>query len=939
MKKIVSNFLFILLAIPLFASTSFTTAQADSREEIDVNYLQTCLKEEDSTLDVLILMDSSKSLRDARPEEKASRQIDEGSDPDGRRGPILESSLKLLRKLSEESNSSLRISLRNFGNNSNESELKKLQERWIDWTDQTSDQDLEEFRKNAVYDESPGTEWDNGLITARKAFNERFSDPKFEGRKSCPIMFWITDGAPDDPKVAKSRICQRTSEASIEWFRERNILVLGGLLKPPNEDTSSFSEIVTGSDCGANEATWTKGSVIEADDVGALAWGFVGLIAKIKNLLSLGAENGVVVTDPGTRVLEIFIKGNPTDWKIKAPDGSVYCSKAQTNGKCEVDDGKDIGITSIRISSESSPLPSGRWIVEAANLKVDSSKVFGGVNGKLLVSDDNKSIEEDQSIDYKVQLQNPDGSAFDISGYESIEICGTVASTKKVVCKSGSAFASISLTPGTTDKTISFEAVLVSSQDSERRYKFFETVKVNVQESKKYPSLVCPSSTKEVSCVLADLPNKNKPGESILRIEEAKLGSSGGKIYLLGYTITSDQIAERGNEKFLFNAQTSEGQEIEWNNKARLLSPGEELKLLVSTEIGGTSKIKGNIKYAVIQDGQEVVRQLDFEFGVGAKRNWPLLIALVLAAYLLTVGIPYLYLLWTAKRAAFLSVPDDQIAYHVATIRITNQGKLVSVAESGTDTTLVTPSHKSLTKQEIETGIRSVQVGPALIEVVPPKWNPFVEPRTTVSIPGHHVLSTYGEKAFQANEATFSSNLANEGVIYFASEENLAPVIQTQIETNGNADQMAVFASSYEERIKEEPAKRVGEVNGQVLFIIPALCNYKRMLGELTSKLISASDSSNLHQHIEELRQQRLDDLIAEREAAKKLAESEAAKETKKGKRAGKNGGDSVVTEIQKDPAMDSNPFLDNNENTPNIWGDDGKNFPDEDKKGPSIWG
>ena len=111
------------------------------------------------------------------------------------------------------------------------------------------------------------------------------------------------------------------------------------------------------------------------------------------------------------------------------------------------------------------------------------------------------------------------------------------------------------------------------------------------------------------------------------------------------------------------------------------------------------------------------------------------------------------------------------------------------------------------------------------------------------------------------------------------------------------------------------------------------------MLGELTSKLISASDGSNLNQHIDELRQQRLDDLIAEREAAKKLAESEAAKETKKGKRAGKVGGDSVLTEDQKDSAMDSNPFLDNNENTPNIWGDDGKNFPDEDKKGPSIWG
>ena len=85
--------------------------------QIDVSYLQTCLKEEGSSLDVLVLMDSSKSLRDGKPGE--ARKVVEGSDPERKRGKILLSSLKILRSLAEESDRPLNINLRNFGKNSN----------------------------------------------------------------------------------------------------------------------------------------------------------------------------------------------------------------------------------------------------------------------------------------------------------------------------------------------------------------------------------------------------------------------------------------------------------------------------------------------------------------------------------------------------------------------------------------------------------------------------------------------------------------------------------------------------------------------------------------------------------------------------------------------------------------------------------------------------
>lgn len=943
MKNYLAKVFVSIFLIPLAAINPIGAA-ADSNE-IDVNYLQTCLKQEGSTLDVLVLMDSSRSLRDATEEEKSKRIVDEGSDPEKKRGPILKSSLKLLRTLASESDRELRISLRNFGNNesgiANKEGIEKLKEKWIDWTSDTSDQNIDRFVENALYDNSPGTQWAEGLKTAREAFNKRFSDPSLEGKKSCPIMFWITDGAPDNPTAEKSRICQRKNEASIEWFRERNILVLGGLLRPlkgSSEDASLFGPIVTGVNCGSNEEVWTRGSVIEADDINALAWGFVGLIAKIKNLMNLGAENGAVVLDPGTRVLEVFIKGNPTDWQIKTPDGSIFCSKTQLGNKCEVDEGKDTGILTIRMTSTDSALPSGRWIIDSNNQTEDSTKVFGGVNGKLFVSDDGKSIEEDQQITYKVQLQNPDGSAFDITGYNSITICGTVESTQQKVCKE-SPFAEITLLPGTTDKSIPFEATLVSAQNSERKYRFFQTVRVKVEESNKYPSLVCPSSTKEISCILKDVPNKNKPGESNLKVVAAKSGESNGKIYLLGYSITSDQVTERGNEKFLFRAYDSEGSELSWNDESKLLSPNQEIRLFVSTDVGGQSEIKGNIKYVVVQDGKKVTRQLDFVFNVKNSINELFMIALILAAYVLTVGIPYLYLLAMARRSAVLSVPDDLIAYSISPIRITEDGRLVSFTENGSDMTLNVPNQKKLIKQEIESGLRSVQVGPALVEVIPPKWNPFVEPRTRVTIPGHHILSTYDRGGFQQNDALFSSSLANEALVYFPTNENLNPVIQTQVETNEKENQMAVFASAYEERIKEEPLKKVGEVIGEALVIIPFLSTYKKVLQEVTTKVINSSQSFNVRQEIDQLRQERLENLIAEREAAKKAAELQSGKELPRDKKKSKKGSKSVSKPGIEDEGMDSNPFVGNNDKRPDIWGTDGDDFPGEDKKGPSIWG
>ena len=90
----------LTLATLIFAITAIVfPQQAMADEPVDIRELQTCLKVKGASLDVLVLMDSSKSLRNPKPGEN----IGPGSDPEGRRGKILLSSLSLLQDLAEDS--------------------------------------------------------------------------------------------------------------------------------------------------------------------------------------------------------------------------------------------------------------------------------------------------------------------------------------------------------------------------------------------------------------------------------------------------------------------------------------------------------------------------------------------------------------------------------------------------------------------------------------------------------------------------------------------------------------------------------------------------------------------------------------------------------------------------------------------------------------------
>ena len=876
-------------------------ALADNHS-MDVRYLQTCLKQKGASLDVLVLMDSSRSLRNSKPGENINGPSGIGSDPDDRRGPILLSSLNLLLDLAEDSGNSFRVNLKNFGNNSGK-DLEALEAKWVPWTvvkPNKSESVLNDFVARALFDDSKGTDWAKGLATAKVDFNTRISEAERAGTKSCSIMFWITDGVPSSPALDKAEICKSDGESSIDWFRKQNILVLGGLLIPKEGDSSLFRPIVTGDDCGKKEDSWTKGYVIEANDINSLAWEFVSLVANIRNLVNLDFSDDTVVLDPGTSQMEIYIKGKPTQWELKAPDGSVFCSSNNVEPKkCEVKPAGKTNITTITVTPIDPKTTQGSW--KFTSLPETEVKVYGGISVepnpavRLVVDPLNQNVNEGNEASFTARLENADGSLFDISGFKSVKICATLDSNGVEVCKSGSASVFLELLPSISDTTVRFTAVLTSNNggggasDNGGRdpYNVSAVANVLVQESGKFPSLVCGNGSEGDICVIPDLKNKvSKESVQLKVLKPTDAGAVSGQIYIVDIEVTRDDFARNFN--FVFT--DSSGNVVNLGDKTALFNPNDTLNLEVSFDKGEKSQIEGVIKYAVVTGDQIVIRQLNFGFEVGNKISIWKLILLLLGAYLLTIAVPYAFLLWSARRNAFLSVADNEFAYLEEPVTISQSGKVISRASKVENAlaTALDPSHEGLKFEAIENGARAISIGNVHIEVIPPKWNPFVEPATHIYVKDNHVLSTFGGAEFLQDRAFFSRSLTGEAIIYFSSEENIAPRSADQIESFEPVSKTELFASSITKAQGEELVINSGEIFATALYLVPRYENRRKSLSDVNSKLKSTIESANLGVHIQELRQSALDAELLRLEELKKAALEQSAKKSDKKEPKGK---------------------------------------------------
>ena len=924
----VTTFLIALVAV---VNPSQAIAEVDA---IDVRYLQTCLKQEGASLDVLVLMDSSRSLRNPQKGETDSGVSWSGSDVENRRGPILLSSLSLLQDLAEDSGKSFRVNLKNFGNNSGK-DLDALKAKWMPWTEVkpgNSESVLNDFVERALFNDSKGTDWAKGLATARIDFNARISEAERAGTKSCSIMFWITDGVPSNPGLDKAEICKSDGESSIDWFREQNILVLGGLLKPKNRDSSLFAPIVTGEDCGKTEDSWTNGSVIEANDINSLAWGFVSLVANIKNLINLDFANGKVVLDRGTSQLEIYIKGEPSQWELKAPDGSVFCSSSNPEpSKCVVATGKT-NITTISVTPTDPNTTQGSWAF--SSFPETEVKVYGGISVepnpvRLVIDPQNQNVNEGNKATFNARLENADGSLFDVTGFKSVKICATLESDRKEVCKTGSATAVLELLPSMSDTTVPFTAVITSNNGEDRQYNVSAVVKVLVQESGKFPSLVCGNGSEGDTCRIPDLKNKlSKESVQLKVLKPTDAGAVSGQIYIVDIEVTRDDFAR--NFKFVLTDES--GNVVNPGDKTTLFDPNDTLKLEVSFDKGEPSQIEGVIKYAVVTGDQIVIRQLNFGFNVRDIVNPGVLFLFLLLAYLLTIALPYAFLLWSSRRAAVLNVPGGEFSFLVLPFEITQDGKLMGIGEIPAGATFA-PNHKNLEKRAVAPNTRTVTIDVAEISTTPPKWNPVGEVKTRISIPGNYILPTFSNQSLTYESAGFVSSLVGEAIIYFPAKGNIDPFLISSEETSSDDSYLNIFESSYETELSETMSSPTNPVAGKVIFIVQPYGNKEKSLIEVLNNLNVSASNVNWLEKITELRENSLKVALEQQEKQDALQEVEQDKKASISKRKKKTIPQQEVSEewspSSTDFKWDDDLFLgSNSQDLPDSWKND-----DPDKK------
>jgi hypothetical protein len=718
-------------------------------------------------------------------------------------------------------------------------------------------------------------------------------------------MFWITDGVPSNPGLDKAEICKSDGESSMDWFREQNILVLGGLLKPKNRDSSLFRPIVTGDDCGKTQDSWTNGYVIEANDINSLAWGFVSLVANIKNLINLDFSDGKVVLDRGTSQMEIYIKGEPSQWELKAPDGSVFCSSSNLEpSKCVVATGKT-NITTISVTPTDPNSTGGSWTF--SSLPTTEVKIYGGLSVepnpvRLVIDPLNQNVNEGNKATFNARLENADGSIFDVTGFKSVKICATLESNGVEVCKSGSGSAVLELLPSMSDTTVPFTAVITSNNGEDRQYNVSAVVNVLVQESGKFPSLVCGNGSEGDTCRIPDLKNKlSKESVQLKVLKPTDAGAVSGQIYIVDIEVTRDDFAR--NFKFVLTDES--GNVVNPGDKTALFDPNDTLKLEVSFDKGEPSQIEGVVKYAVVTGDQIVIRQLNFGFQVRDIVNPGFLFLFLLLAYLLTIALPYAFLLWSSRRSAVLNVPGGEFSFLVLPFEIAQDGKLMGTGELPVGATFA-PNHKNLEKRSVAPNTRMVTIEKAEISTKPPKWwNPFGEVKTRVSIPGNYILPTCSNQSLSYESAGFISSLVDEAIIYFPAEGNIDPHLISSEETISEDSYIDIFESSYETELNETISSPTNPVAGKVIFIVQPYGNKEKSLIEVLNNLNASASNVNWPEKITELRENSLKIALEQQEKQNAVQEVEQAKVASKSKRKKKTSSEQQVSEEWSDSSTD----------------------------------
>lgn len=854
---------------------TISTANEDSSDSgaADFSLLQSCMNSPKASLNIVYIMDNSRSMKE--------------SDPKNARGPMMQSTLRILQQVGADSSKPVRYVMVPFGDPKTEQSANEQQ--WRELTQDNLNREASTLSDEALKEKATGTDWKSGLAVAKvKIEQQKASDPN-----SCFVTIWLTDGAIDmnfggqgyitETGAAFVEICE--SDELINWFRkpENNISMLAALLTVDSKETINsilFDSVIEGQAqipqsvadtfdltlvedssfiCGDIFETRQLGYLVKNGNAADLSWQFVDLVASITGLkkhAESDAANSVEFDVPALiGKLRVYLKGDSQGaLKIFDSQGVDVCTLP--NVCRQTSKSTDAGFEVWDVDIPKSGASNGSWSIQQIPPN-SASKVFVGLNGKYRNISlepvykpelrDGTELTEGQSIDSKYTLIDFEGVALYSTDFESVIICLEVPTSE---CQAG-ASAQFEPVVAEVHKKIGAKAtlkldgvvgdfILTSSQS------------ITVKTNKNFAKISC-----DPSCKLNPIPNRQQKSITTLNIDSGEEGLS--TIEVTGFT-ASDNDPARAKGYKIYSPVVS-------------VSSGEsgtiEVTLSNSKAKTKENNIEGTIQYTVTNDGKTITTTVPVTFSINQDKNWLAIFIGYLIALLLAVGLPYLALLLQARRSA--KFIDEDFRYLTVPVKVSKDGQLFSMSdlsssESTTSEALEdqvsndrfvpfeTPDRKLLSNSiEIEKGAKELQIGVANLRVKPVRFDAFAPIHVLLSVPDSAISSNQGDSANLLLIETTTADQSLNGLVFMYTPASIVePVDKSTFQvTNESLDDFASDGPSMS--FKSQRSIAESEFIGNLVVTFTGTHNYAKALAKI-SDLLRSKNFEGLNKSMENLR-------------------------------------------------------------------------------------
>ena len=879
-------------------------AKAESNSDVGFSALQGCMDADNASLNVVYLMDISKSMAE--------------SDKKKVRASMLASSLQLFYQVSKDSEKPLNFTFISFGSTSD----TNVTIPWSPVNARNLSQQLARAKSAASNESSYGTDWYEGLRQAQDQIRQK---QNLESG-ACFVLSWMTDGQIDlnpnggstdfvpQDRVAYQKICEPSS-GLINWFRNpsNNVATIGALLsKNANKKSTAFNRlsmeeksvrlfqpVIEGSgqipndvaekfglpsggyECGRVTASSHLGKLVSSGQAADLAWQFLDLIAHLRNLNKADFQkNGntyELEIDKSVGRLEVFTKGKNSGntLSVKDSDNNEICLNSD---KCRRTGNGNWAEWVVDIPGTGST--PGLWSIGVEGKTLP--KIFLGSKGdpkELRFSfdplPDLMNIVEGNTVQTVAKLVHEDGSAVSPSEFKNICVeLTSPTSSEESECIPGVSLPIKFNAETSNDKfQVTAKYQFNSSQETGQ---ITDVKRMIVKSNNSFAKLSCASlertENRERVCRLNPIPNSHK--QSLTNLT-ASVGEGNSNVTITGF------IADDNLERAKFYEATPLNQQIEVTPEA----PRNVQFALSNSKIkNGDKDVFGTITY-VVEDasGQKVTSQLKVVFSLQTNKNLLTILIFYFFALLLGIGIPYAALIWAAKSAATFAA--QSFRYLTFPIEVSSDGfistKTVqesddSVVDLGIDKgelrqTLSLPDSRELSSYfEVQQGDKLISIGDATLSISRKSYDPFAPIEVELEVPGSLVYSNFG------GSLALETSKAEQSLVglYFitASLGELEPIEENSMERPFDYDDTAPDLLS-----KVELVIRQDGFSGQITCVIVGEVNPRPQLQRFVEELQTSSDKLKVAiADIQELRAKQLEKRKAEQSSQFKVSDDNA---------------------------------------------------------------